>query len=249
VTQYQYSVYAYDPTADRWRELAAPPRELDSILLYWTGTELLALGRASVASVNDAAAYSLETDSWKLLPPIDDGRKALFPTRGFTIGNKTLFLMGENERLTGLLYDADTGRWSWHVTRDAPNNTTLAFLHDGNVIVARRGVDETIGRVDTFDINSGRWLARRDTRFGDGPQICTARAVPTVSGAIVSFCSQFYDYDTRSDTWSELPAASVPAPLPQIVAAEVDGSIYAFEWEPDRDVPMLTRLTVTERGP
>jgi hypothetical protein len=99
--------------------------------------------------------------------------------------------------------------------------------------------------VDSFDINAGRWLARRDTHFGNGPQICGARSVPTVSGAIVSFCSQFYDYDAPSDSWTELPAGSVPAPLPQIVATQVDGSIYAFEWDPDRDIPMLTRLTVT----
>jgi hypothetical protein len=243
-TQYQYSLYAYDPTTDRWRELAPPPRDLDSMLLYWTGTELLALGRASVAALNDAASYSLSTNSWTAMPPFEDGRKPLSAARGFTLGNKTLFLMGQGQRLTGLLYDADSGRWTWHVTRDAPSNTTLAFLHEGNVIVARRGVDETIGRVDSFDINAGRWLARRDTRFGDGPQICTALAVPTASGAIVSFCSQFYDYDAQSDSWTELPAASVPAPLPRIVAAEVDGWIYAFEWNPDRDIPMLTRLAI-----
>jgi hypothetical protein len=55
----------------------------------------------------------------------------------------------------------------------------------------------------------------------------------------VSFCEQFYDYDARSDSWTELAADAVPAELPQIVAAKVDGWIYAFEWNPDRDIPML----------
>jgi hypothetical protein len=174
VTQVQYSLYAYDPRAGRWRELAAPPRDLHSMSLYWTGTELLALGRASVASLRDAAWYSFSTDSWNAMPPFEDGRKVLSPGQGFTVGHKTFFLMGHGGRLTGLLYDAGSGRWSWRVKRDAPTNTRLAFLHEGNLIVARRGVDATIGTVDSFDIDEGRWLARRDTRFGDGPQICGA---------------------------------------------------------------------------
>jgi hypothetical protein len=247
MTQNEYSLYAYDPMADRWRTLARPPRDLESMLLYWTGTELLAVGRASSAASSDAASYSLLTNSWSVVPPFEDGRKALYPGRGFTVGDKTLILMAQSERLTALLYDAESGRWSWHVTRESPSNTTLAFFHDGNVIVVRRGVDETTGRVDSFDINTGRWRARRDTRFGDGPQICDARAVPTPSGAIVSFCSEFYDYDGRNASWTELPSTSVPAPLPQIVVAEIDGWTYAFEWDPDRDIPTLTRLMVTAR--
>ena len=245
----QYALYAYDPTAEHWRGIAAPPPELRLPLFHWTGSELLALGGSFGATATDAASYSVSSNTWRPIeiPPFAEGSATLGPSRGFTVGKKTFFLMGYGERLIGLLYDADSGRWSWHATRAVESNTRLAFAQGDNVIVARRGVDEAIGRVDIFDMHTGQWLERRDTRFGDGPQICGARALPVTSGAIVSFCSRLYDFDVQRDSWTTRPSDSVQAELPQIVAAEIDGSSYAFEWDPDRDIPILTRLTVVTR--
>jgi hypothetical protein len=66
---------AYDPRADRWRELPHAPFALNEATLAWTGEEMIAVGaRLDGNNWSDTehargAAFDPATDEWRILPP------------------------------------------------------------------------------------------------------------------------------------------------------------------------------------
>ena len=100
---------AYDPAADTWRRLAAPPA---ADLRYggtaaWDGRELLVLGKGSGRS-NTAMAYNLAANRWRRLAPPP---RALTPVGAFWTGSR-LLVLGGGEALRALAYDPKADRWS-----------------------------------------------------------------------------------------------------------------------------------------
>jgi hypothetical protein len=62
---------AYDPVADSWRHLPDPPTgDGGPSVVVWTGTQMIGWGGGCCdQELADGAAYTLATDSWKMLPP------------------------------------------------------------------------------------------------------------------------------------------------------------------------------------
>jgi hypothetical protein len=219
--------------------------------LHWTGDELLAFGGGTYEQpTSDAAAYAPSRGTWRPIPipPFEDGRLRFVAGNAFSVGRRTVILVQDGGQLLGLMHDGDTDVWSWHAARPGPReNQVLAFAHGTEVVVGRRELDEATGLIDAFNLDTGRWETRRDTRFGDGPQLCGARALPTTAGAVVSFCDRLYAYDAATDAWTQLVTPSLAdAQLPPVIVGADEGTSYGLEWD-EHDVPTLTRLTVTTR--
>lgn len=65
---------AYDPAADRWRDIAEAPLNLNLATAVWSRTEMMVYGalldnnNASDTDHAQGVAYHPATDTWRLLP-------------------------------------------------------------------------------------------------------------------------------------------------------------------------------------
>jgi hypothetical protein len=84
---------AFDPAADRWRELATPPRDLTRLRLDG-GTGPIAAGDQAVAR---GAAYDTGTDVWYPLAPLplDPDQVVLDAFVGWTSDSLVVFGGGQ----------------------------------------------------------------------------------------------------------------------------------------------------------
>jgi len=97
---------AYDPVADSWRELAAPPFEANFAAAAWTGSEMIVVGGSNFAG---AAAYEPSSDTWSMLaePPSTIERQADIAWTG----EQLVVWARESTGAAGLIYDRAGNEW------------------------------------------------------------------------------------------------------------------------------------------
>jgi len=171
---------AYDPGADRWRALPAPPLEpRRSTTWAWTGRELIVwggIGRLGVLA--DGAAYDPDADAWRALAP-----SPLSP-RGGAGGVWTgteLLVLGGSDLVGGLADGAayDPGADRWRAIARAPRlpGSPAAFSLFG------------WGSVTAWTGGAAVAVPQGGGSFGPGEE-----GVPLLA------------YDPAADAWSDLPA-------------------------------------------
>jgi len=171
---------AYDPAADAWRALPAPPLEpRRSMAWAWTGRELVVwggIGRLGVLA--DGAAYDPAADAWRTLPP-----SPLSPRSGAGAvwTGAELLVLGGSDLAGGLAdgaaYDPAADRWRAIAPAPRlPGSPAGFLLYGGGPVTAWTGTVAV-----TVPVYSG---------FDEPGQ----EGVPLLA------------YDPAADAWSDLPA-------------------------------------------
>ena len=99
---------AYNPTTNRWRELAEGPLDdVQDALVTWTGTDVLVAGGTSNAgSHTDAALWNPQTNRWKRLPPVPS--PSLSAANATWVGEVLIAVTGD----ATIIFDTRTLLWS-----------------------------------------------------------------------------------------------------------------------------------------
>ena len=108
---------AYDPAADRWRRIAAPPVTRTAASAVWDGRELLLVGGTTgtgTALARVGLAYDPTTDAWRRLAAMPTGRAG---AAAVSAGSGLLLWGGSSQAgqytvpAHGLAYDPAANRW------------------------------------------------------------------------------------------------------------------------------------------
>ncbi|MCU1377138.1 MAG: hypothetical protein JWN29_121 [Acidimicrobiales bacterium] len=213
---------AYDPVANAWRTLAAPPLGNGASALndaVWTGTELVVVGiddPGEGGTVNQVAVYDPATDSWRKgsLPagPMPSFGDAVWTgtelavvgrvnTSGTSVGNNTL-----------QVYDPTADRW-----REVPwgldgvrGQMTVAWTGSRLFVGGGHDGDVTLRDAALVDLATGMWERVPDApvafagsdRFGE---LWTGTAVLTLDGEGARPVS----FDPTTRAWQVGPASPI----------------------------------------
>jgi N-acetylneuraminic acid mutarotase len=157
----------YSPKRDRWRRLASMPTARGALALVHVGGRLYAIGGAGRGdeTLTRVEVYDIETDKWRRGPPLPVGRNHLAAVAldgdvyalGGRLGD------GSNLRVVHVL-DEGASRWrSGEPLRIARSG--FAAVTSAGRIIAFGGEQfatapaTTIGSVERFDPDGGRWTA------------------------------------------------------------------------------------------
>ncbi len=108
---------AYDPAADRWRRIAAPPATRTAASAVWDGRELLLVGGTTgtgTALARVGLAYDPAADAWRRLAAMPAGRAgaaAVSAGRGLLLWGGSSQAGQYTVPAHGLAYDPAANRW------------------------------------------------------------------------------------------------------------------------------------------
>ena len=137
---------AYDPVADRWENLPAPPLEADAErAAVWTGQVMVVLHRHADRPEVGVATYDPAAAVWQVGPTAPGGRWRL-PTAAWD--GQHVVLLGQGD--DGARYDPATAEWS---------DTRGAAQAGGSVVATAVLHGRIVALVDTGDGPAGSTLA------------------------------------------------------------------------------------------
>ena len=214
----QRSGAAYDPTSQRWRQIAdAPIAPRSGANAFWTGAEMLVWGQDEQGpSIDDGAAYDPTTNTWRVIAPAPfSARRTLAAWTGREL------VAWDNHTGVGAAYDPCADRW--RSTAPSPAGV-LTDAYDVTAVVWTGVEMIAVGglRGDRFALPDG---------VAYNPSTDTWRALPRMPGIppflphavwsgseLLIWAWQNQDdsadpalaYEPVTDTWQTLPPPSFP---------------------------------------
>jgi hypothetical protein len=236
---------AYNPATDTWRHLPEPPAGAGGpSVVVWTGTQMIGWGGGCCdQELADGAAYTLATNSWKLLPPSPlAGRHATGVWTGSELiiaggSGYTGFRPGGEPILVhfsdAAAYDPATQTWRklppMPVARGGGYYTLdYAAVWDGEEMLLVGGTSEPsvnaepLARGVAYDpaTNAWSWLAPMDFPRGGFVSAWTGDQLVvwggTGDGGAIPPHGE--TYDPAADAWSRLPKAPIRARVDAVAA-------------------------------
>lgn len=245
---------AYDPAADRWRQLpAAPLNDVTSTTTAWTGEELLVLATPRSGGAPVGAAYDPEQVSWRTIAPFPLDGDRFHPMIIWTDGELVVWAGSSAEASPavggqeppppargGAAYDPATDTWRvLAVADEAMGLHPVAWT--GREILCLDG-DEPIA---TYAITADLARVRR---VADAPRRAVRTHEPVWTGQELVLIGDRSDpraiagaaYDPATDRWHELPDPGMEAervPVVTWAGSEliVVGGRATVEMETERD--------------
>jgi hypothetical protein len=158
---------AYDPDADRWRMIAAPPFDMrEGMYTAWTGTEAIFYGGVAGDTVPDQSGYAYEpaTDTWREIPESPLGHRAgegvaWYDGKLYVLGGSAQRSSGEpyNPQPDGAAYDPRSN--SWRSLPDDPyGNPRGAYSVGGGIVVFDDRCIEECSAAAFFDVADETWV-------------------------------------------------------------------------------------------
>ncbi|HKY47189.1 MAG TPA: hypothetical protein VJQ79_04305 [Acidimicrobiia bacterium] len=226
------SAGAYDPEADQWREISAPPISSAFAEAVWTGEEMFVfggVGGGGTSNLVGAAAFNPVTDSWRRLADLPYG---LERTADATIGNGVVYAWpspSQGSRPGPLAYDIAADEWS-SLTKppeDAPLSPSLVWTGEklfaygagsnpeGNAIgigVTFNPVGQTWRPIQQAPLepvspSEGTDASQKAVWVGGEVYIWTGWVGTDWEEPITRVVA----YDPSQDSWRELEPAPIPA--------------------------------------
>ena len=232
-----FDAFSYDPAANRWRRLPAAPTTRG--FAVWTGRELIGWGGGCCGDAfTSGSAYNPATNRWRRLPrsPLAGDQH---PLAAWT-GRKLLVLVGDRNPDTGrpwparlaraAAYDPSTNRWRRIAPLPIPLLGDTATWDGRELLVAGGalyGAKRFSNAAYAYDParNSWRRLASMPSGRSRSVAVWTGRRLVLVGGLTGMPLSSTpavrpLAYDPRTNRWSALPRAPLPAKLqPTVVNA------------------------------
>lgn len=226
------SAAAYDPQADEWREIPAPPISPAFAEAVWTGEEMIVfggVGGGGTSNLVGAAAYNPTTDSWRRLADLPYG---LERTADATMGDGVIYAWPSPSQGSSpgpLEYDIASDTWSPLPTPPAPAPSSPSLVWTGDRLFAYGAGSDADGNVlgiaVTFDPTDQSWdIATppplEPATYGEGTD-GSQKAVWAGSEVYVwtGWVGTDWDepttrvvaYDPFGDSWREVEPAPIPA--------------------------------------
>jgi len=227
------SAAAYDPEADQWREISAPPISPAFAEAIWTGEEMLVFGGVGrgggMIHLVGAVAYNSVTDSWRRLADLP---YRLERTADATIGNGVVYAWpspSQGSTYMPLAYDIGSDEWLTIPDPPAPGPTSPSLVWMGDVLFAYgAGSDpggDAIGIGVTFEPVGQTWrLAQQAPLEPVSPSEGTdaSQKAVRVEGEVYIWTgwvgtdwaepiTRVVAYDPSQDSWRELDPAPIAA--------------------------------------
>ncbi len=223
---------AYDPEADQWREISAPPISPAFAEVVWTGEEMLVfggVGGGGTSNLVGAAAYNPVTDGWRRLADLPYG---LERTADATIGNGVVYAWPSTPEWSTdlpLAYDIASDEWLPLPDPPTPIPSSPSLVWTGDMLFAYGGSsdhgDQAIGVGVTYDTVGETWTTAQPaplepTGFYEGRD--ASQKAAWVDGEVYIWTgwvgtdwdepiTRVVAYDPSQDTWRELEPAPIPA--------------------------------------
>jgi len=224
------SAGAYEPEADEWREIAAPPISPAFAEAIWTGEEMLVfggVGGGGTSNLVDAAAYSPVTDSWRRLADLPYG---LERAAGSALGDGVVYAWPsfvhfslDREDRPPLAYDLAADEWHRlpPPPDGAPSSPSVVWTGE-NLFAYGAGSDSegnTIGIGVTYEPVGQTWAFAQQSPLdpvspseGDEASQTVVWAGDEVYVSIgAELVAGIAAYDPSLDSWRKLEPAPIPA--------------------------------------
>lgn len=223
---------AYDPSADRWRELPATPlRDVTGATSFWTGRELLVLATPRSGGAPVGAAYDPARDRWRTIAAFPVGGDRYGPGTVWT-GQELLVWGGQRAQAYpavggqeppppadgGAAYDP--ARDEWRVLDVATEALGLApTAWTGREILALAHDDPLQVHAISADLGSVRQMADAPSGAmrGENP-VWTGSELVLIGGRSDDHDRGGVAFDPRADRWHELPDPGFGAERAQVIA-------------------------------
>jgi hypothetical protein len=221
---------AYNPATDTWRHLPEPPAGAGGpSVVVWTGTQMIGWGGGCCdQELADGAAYTLATNSWKLLPPSPlAGRHAT----GVWTGTELIIAGGSGYAgpswrsfthfADAAAYNPTTRKWRELSPMPVARGRDYAAVWDGTEMLVGGGTDRPSASADPLArgvaynpaANTWRWLA--PIEFPRTGFVCawTGHQLVVWGGTAVggTIPPHGETYDPVTNIWSALPRAPLSA--------------------------------------
>ena len=223
---------AYDPEADQWRDIPAPPISPAFAEAIWTGKEMLVfggVGRAGTTNLVGGAAYNPVTDTWRWLADLPYG---LERTADATIGAGVVYAWpspSQGSTKMPIAYDIASDEWLTlpNPPTSAPSSPSLVWMGD-KLFAYGAGSDSAGGVIGvgvTFEPVGQMWrLAPQAPLEPVSPSEGTdaSQKAVRVEGEVYIWTgwvgtdweepiTRVVSYDPAQDSWRELEPAPIPA--------------------------------------
>jgi N-acetylneuraminic acid mutarotase len=226
------SAGAYDPEADQWRDISAPPISTAFAEAIWTGEEMLVfggVGQGGTTNLVGAAAYDPMTDTWRRLADLPYG---LERTADATIGNGVVYAWPSPSQGTTrmpIAYAIASDEWVTLPNPPTPDPSTPSLVWMGDLLFAYGAVSEPGGGVVgigvTFEPVSQTWtLAQPAPLEPVSPSEGTdaSQKAVRVDGEVYIWTgwvgtdweepiTRVLAYEPSQDSWRELEPAPIAA--------------------------------------
>jgi hypothetical protein len=228
------SAGVYNPEADQWREISAPPIGPAFAEAVWTGDEMLVFGGVGIGgapNLTAAAAYNPDTDIWRRLADLPYG---LERTADAVYGDGVVFAWPSGFGLPPpepppLSYHIESDTWT-PLPPLPPEMTPVvpSLVWTGDQLIAwglAPGFDDAQGLGVAFRPNTREWKVLpsaplEPTDWWDGTEASqttawTGAEVVVWTGYVGTEwndpATRVVAYDPSQDSWRELEPAPIPA--------------------------------------
>jgi Malectin domain/PA14 domain/Kelch motif/Glucose / Sorbosone dehydrogenase len=219
------TVFAYDPSTDRWSQKASLPKARGAMGVATVGGKIYAAGGVAGAAVADMAVYEPATNSWRSLAPMPTPRDHLVMEavggKLYAIGGRTV--MTNSVLATNEQYDPAADAWSPRAPMPvARGGMASAHLHGHVQVWGGEGPSGTptgtYPQGTDYDPATDTWIPIADQltpRHGTGgATIGTTVYVPAGGpqiGGSVSAVNEAFSFISSAAPTTCVPAGSDPA--------------------------------------
>lgn len=216
---------AFNPVTNHWRRLPKPPTGTGGpAFAVWTGRQMIGWGGGGGdLLLNDGAAYTPSTDTWKMLPPAPLQGQGRVDVAGVWTGTEMIVVGGVAPSNRGERVFSDAAAYApltntWRRLASMPmGEWGGSAVWGGHEVLLVQGVPATQGETApvrrglAYDplTNHWRWLAPMAyPRFGS-VVVWTGHQLIVWGGSVETVPPYGETYDPASNTWTPMP----PSPL------------------------------------